>query len=79
MVCLFFNYFLKVSLSKGEYRSNGANKPKYKEYYRYDDLHKDIEIYDSKARYIGSKDPVNGKIYRLGNMKPNKTLERIIK
>jgi len=62
---------------KDKFRTNGQ-KGSNKEYYRWDIKHKDIEIYDDKARYVGSKDPVTGKIYRKGNMEKNKQLEKMI-
>ena len=49
------------------------------EFYRFDQTHKDIEIYNSKARDLGSKDPVTGKIYTEGTMKVNKQLEGMLK
>jgi len=64
---------------KDKFRTNGHPKEKYKEYYRWDKTHKDIEVYDSEARYVGSKDPVTGKMYRKGDMKPNKQLEKILR
>ncbi|WP_341759045.1 hypothetical protein [Candidatus Tisiphia endosymbiont of Ptychoptera albimana] len=63
---------------KDEFRTNGGTG-KNKEYYRWDMKHKDIEVYDNKARLIGSKDPVTGKIYRQGNMMRNEKLWGIIK
>ncbi|MBP9791622.1 MAG: hypothetical protein KBC27_00195 [Rickettsiales bacterium] len=55
---------------KGGYRTNGLKSNK-REYYRWDERHKDVEIYDHNARYLGSKDPVTGKAYRKGDMKIN--------
>ncbi len=63
---------------KGKYRTN-AKYGKDLEFYRWDKRHKDIEIYDDKARYMGSKDPVTGQIYRKGTMKVNKPLQNILK
>ncbi|UCM85511.1 MAG: hypothetical protein LF885_05960 [Rickettsia endosymbiont of Culicoides impunctatus] len=62
---------------KDEFRTNGGTG-KNKEYYRWDMKHKDIEIYDHKARYIGSKDTVTGKIYRQGDMRIHPKLEHLI-
>ena len=63
---------------KDEFRTNGK-QGKYKEYYRWDRLHKDIEVYNDKAQLLGSKDPVTGKMYRQGNMQPNNKLQSILK
>ena len=63
---------------KGGYKFNGQHN-KDRLYYRWDGGHKDIEVYDSKARYLGSIDPVDGKMYRLGDMKECKILSRLIK
>ena len=59
--------------------NNYSKKGNHEEYYRWNKQHKDIEIYDSKAREVGSKDPVTGKIYRPGDMKVNDKLNSIIK
>jgi len=68
----------KTKHFKDKYRTNGQ-KGKDAEYYRWDKYHKDIEIYDDKARYIGSKDPVTGKIYRIGDMRVSNQLKSILK
>lgn len=62
---------------KDKYRTNGL-KGRDCEYYRFDRGHKDIEIYDDKARFRGSQDPVTGKIYRPGTMRENPQLKRLL-
>ncbi len=62
---------------KEGYKTN-AEKGKNIEYYRWDHKHKDIEIYNDKAQYLGSKDPVSGKIYRQGDFKVNRQLENLL-
>ena len=62
---------------KDEYRTNGLSG-KSKKYFRWDTKHKDIEIYDYRGRYLGSKDPVTGKSYRLGNGVVDKRLARYL-
>ncbi|WHA04523.1 hypothetical protein N3Z17_04705 [Candidatus Bandiella numerosa] len=68
----------KTENFKDQFRTNGL-KGKEKEYYRWDKFHKDIEVYDNKGRYIGSRDPVTGKQYRTGDMQINKILKNILK
>jgi len=63
---------------KDKFRTN-TEHGKNKEYYRWDYKHKDIEVYDNKARYVGSKDPVTGEMYRKGDMEVNNHLKAIIK
>lgn len=62
---------------KKEYKTNGLKGNKL-EYYRWDHRHKDIEIYNWEARYIGSKDPVSGKIYRPGDMVVSEKLKGLL-
>jgi RHS repeat-associated protein len=47
---------------KGKIRMRG--KGKCREYLRWDQTHRDIEVYDRYGRPLGSADPVTGKIYR---------------
>lgn len=60
-------------------KQSNIRQQKNREYYRWDHKHKDIEIYDNKAHYIGSKDPVTGKMYRKGDMQVNQQLKGITK
>jgi hypothetical protein len=34
------------------------------QYYDWDNLHNDIEVYDSKGRHLGSMDPTTGRMYK---------------
>ena len=48
---------------KGKTKTNGKSGRE-KEFYEWDGIHNDIEVYDSKGRHKGSKDPVTGEIYK---------------
>jgi hypothetical protein len=63
---------------KGKYRTNGL-RGREKEYYRWDYTHSDIEYFDDKGRYLGSKDPVTGNRYRHGSLEVNEQLKKVLK
>ncbi len=48
---------------RGKIRTNGKSG-KAQEFYEWDRTHKDIEVYNSKGRHLGSKDPRTGKMYK---------------
>lgn len=58
---------------KGEYRTNGKSG-KDKEYYNWDYIHNDIEVYNHKGKHLGSKDPVTGEMYKPAD--PRKTVPK---
>jgi len=37
------------------------------------------QITPHKTRHVGSKDPITGELYRIGDMLPNKRLGKIVK
>lgn len=48
---------------KGDIRTNGKSGSE-KRFYRWDDKHDDIEVYDKNGKHLGSMDPRIGKIYK---------------
>ncbi len=44
-------------------KSNGQKGTK-REYYEWDHMHNDIEVYSHQGNHLGSMDPISGKIYR---------------
>ena len=48
--------------SKNGRKTSGSGSNK--QYYEWDYTHKDIEVYDSKGKHIGSMDPATGKLYK---------------
>ncbi|WP_084212875.1 colicin E3/pyocin S6 family cytotoxin [Candidatus Jidaibacter acanthamoebae] len=48
---------------KGETKTNGLSG-KDREYYEWDKLHKDIEVFDHNGKHKGSMDPTTGEMYK---------------
>lgn len=51
---------------KIDIKTNGLSG-KDKEYYKWDKLHNDIEVYDREGKHLGSKNPTTGKMYKPAN------------
>ena len=54
-------------------------KGRNEEFYRWDNFHKDIEVYDHRGRYLGSRDPVTWQNYRPGSGQVIKRIQVLIK
>jgi len=48
---------------RGDIKTNGETGDK-KRYYRWDNTHNDIEVYNRRGEHLGSMDPRTGKMYR---------------
>lgn len=53
----------KLRPYRGKTKTNGLSGRK-KEYYEWDNTHKDIEAYDHSGRHLGSLDPKDGRLYK---------------
>ena len=48
---------------RGDIKTNGETGND-RRYYRWDNLHNDIEVYDKNGKHLGSMDPRNGNMYK---------------
>ena len=52
----------KLEPYQGKIKTSGTGKNR--RYYNWDHTHKDIEVYGSNIKYLGSMDPTTGKMYK---------------
>ncbi|WP_279354601.1 DNRLRE domain-containing protein [Frankia canadensis] len=58
-------FWKSLKVYKNSVRYNGKNG-KARRYYQWDNLHGDVEVWDSKGNHLGSADPETGEIYKPG-------------